>query len=121
MMIESGLEPALIEDLAGLLGGRLSTARIVREHHGKDTSFHPLCPPQAVAFPLDEDEVCRIVQTCVRHRTPIVPYGAGTSAEGHISALQGGVAVDMSRMNRILRVSSSDLDVTVEPADHREP
>jgi D-lactate dehydrogenase (cytochrome) len=114
MMIESRLEPALIEDLAGLLGDRLSTAQIVREHHGKDTSFHQLCPPQAVVFPEDEDEVCRIVQSCVLHGTPIIPYGAGTSTEGHISALHGGVAVDMSRMNRILRVSASDLDVTVE-------
>ena len=113
-MIETELGPGLVEDLSGLLGDRLSTARIVREHHGKDTSFHPLCPPQAVVFPENEDEVCRIVRACLRHRTPIIPYGAGTPTEGHISALKGGVAVDMSRMNRILRVSPSDLDVTVE-------
>ncbi len=114
MSSQAPLAPALLSELATLLGDRVSTAAIVREHHGKDTTFHPSHPPQAVVFPESSDEVCRIVKACTRHRTPIIPYGVGTSAEGHISALHGGVTVDMSRMNRILRISPEDLDVTVE-------
>jgi D-lactate dehydrogenase (cytochrome) len=108
------LSADLLGELSSLLGDRVSTAAAVREHHGKDITFHPLHAPQAVVFPRDNSEVCRIVRICARHRTPIIPFGTGTSAEGHICALHGGVTVDMSGMSRILRVSAADLDVTVE-------
>lgn len=105
---------AVIEELRGLLGDRLSTAAAVREQHGKDESFHAAIPPDAVAFAASAEEVSAIVRTCARHRTAIVPYGTGTSLEGHIAALRGGICIDLSGMNRVLKVSPEDLDCTVE-------
>lgn len=108
------LPTAFLGSLSELLGDRMTTSAVVCAHHGKDTSFIPAMPPQAVAFPLDTAEVQRIVGIAATHRVPIIPYGTGTSAEGHISAVRGGICVDMGRMNRILRVSPEDLDATVE-------
>jgi D-lactate dehydrogenase (cytochrome) len=104
----------LIAELRALLGDRFSTAAAVRDHHSRGESYLPPHPPDAVAFPETTEEVHDIVTACARHRTPMVPFGAGTSLEGHVAALQGGVCVDMSRMNRIRRVSPEDMDATVE-------
>lgn len=108
------LPSIFLDGLSELLGDRMTTSAAACAHHGKDASFMPAMPPQAVAYPLDTAEVQRIVGIAAAHRVPIIPYGTGTSAEGHISAVRGGVCVDMSRMNRILRVSADDLDATVE-------
>lgn len=106
-------EEALAE-LRALLGGRLSTAAAVREHHGKDESYHPILPPDAVAFAESTEEVSAVVKVCAKHRIPIIPFGTGTSLEGGVGALQGGVCIDVSGMRTILRVSTDDLDVTVQ-------
>ena len=75
----------------------------------------------AVAFPLTTDEVSAVVKIAARHRVPIVPFGAGSSLEGHVNAIHGGISVDLSRMNRILRVSVEDLDCQVEAGiTHRQ-
>jgi D-lactate dehydrogenase (cytochrome) len=108
------LATSLLDELRALLGDRVTTARGVREHHGKDESYLPYAAPDAVAFPRSTEEVRDIVDICRRHRTPMVPYGAGTSLEGHILAVEGGVTVDMSQMNRILKVNAEDLDATVQ-------
>jgi D-lactate dehydrogenase (cytochrome) len=108
------LDPQLASALKALLGERLSSARGVREHHGKDESYLPYATPGAVAYPESTEEVRDIVLLCRAHRTPVIPYGAGTSLEGHILAVHGGLCVDMSRMNRLLRVSVEDLDATVQ-------
>ena len=105
---------ATIASLHELLGERLSRAESVREQHGKDASYHPCVPPDAVAFPKSIEEVSEIVKLCARHKVPIIPFGAGTGMEGNVVALRGGVCIDMSRMNRILQVSAGDLDATVE-------
>jgi D-lactate dehydrogenase (cytochrome) len=97
-----------------LLGDRLSTATPVREQHGKDASHHPCVPPEAVAFAQSTGEVSEIVKICARHKVPIIPFGSGTGLEGHVAALSGGVCIDISRMNEILRVSIGDLDATVQ-------
>jgi len=106
-------EQALAE-LRTLLGDRLSTSGAVRDHHGKDESYHPVMPPDAVAFATSTEEVSAIVKVCARHRVPIVPFGTGTSLEGGVAALSGGVCIDVSGMKEILRVSPEDLDVTVQ-------
>ncbi|PWC54304.1 FAD-linked oxidase C-terminal domain-containing protein [Azospirillum sp. TSO22-1] len=106
-------EEALAE-LRALLGDRLSTSGPVREHHGKDESYHPVMPPDAVAFATSTEEVSAIVKVCARHRLPIIPFGTGTSLEGGVAALKGGVTIDVSGMKEILRVSPEDLDVTVQ-------
>ena len=105
---------AAIESLTHLLGDRLSTAATICERHGKDASYHPCVPPDAVAFAQSTEEVSEIVKVCARHKVPIIPFGAGTGIEGNVVALRGGVSIDLSQMNRILQVSTPDLDATVE-------
>jgi D-lactate dehydrogenase (cytochrome) len=115
----AAVEPA-IAALKALLGDRLSTARAVRDHHGKDESWHVPHAPDAVAFPLATEEVAEIVRICARHRTPVIPFGTGTSLEGHVVALSGGISVDLTRMNNVLRVNAADLDVTVQAGVRRK-
>jgi len=105
--------PAIAE-LSVLLDSRLSTAQAVREHHGKDLTYHAGAAPDAVAFPNSTEEVAAIVRICARHKTPIVPYGTGTSLEGHIAALHGGVCIDLGGMNAVLDVNGEDMDCRVQ-------
>ncbi len=108
------LDGRLLEKLKELLGERLSTSAAVRAQHGRDESYHPPEPPDAVAFAHSTEEVAAIVRLCAEHKTPVIPFGTGTSLEGHVAALFGGVSIDLSQMNRILRVNVGDLDATVE-------
>ncbi|PWC33592.1 FAD-linked oxidase C-terminal domain-containing protein [Azospirillum sp. TSO35-2] len=101
-------------ELSALLGDRFTTSLPVREHHGKDESYHTPCPPDGVAFATSTEEVSAIVRICARHKLPIIPFGTGTSLEGGIAALAGGITIDLSGMQQILRVSPEDLDVTVQ-------
>ncbi len=105
---------AAIAALATRFGERLSTAAAVREQHGRDESYHPPAPPDAVVFARSTEEVAEIVRLCAAHHVPVTPFGTGTSLEGHVAALDGGVCIDLSQMNRVLRVSTDDLDCTVE-------
>ncbi|MGH9315205.1 MAG: FAD-binding oxidoreductase, partial [Vicinamibacterales bacterium] len=105
---------ALVADLRALLSDRVSVAAAVRDHHSRGESYHKPHPPDAVVFPESTEEVAAVVSACARHGAPVVPFGAGTSLEGHVAALHGGVSIDMTRMNRIVRMSAEDLDVTVE-------
>jgi len=103
-----------LAELAALLGERFSTASAVRERHGQDESWHEPAPPDAVVFPESTDEIAAIVRICAHHRRPVIPYGVGTSLEGHVAALHGGICIDLSRMNRVLEVNAEDMDVRVE-------
>ena len=103
-----------VDELAALLGDRLSTSRAVCEHHATGETYHAPHPPDAVTFPETTEEVAEIVRICAAHGVPMVPYGVGTSVEGNVCALEGGVTLDMGRMNKVLRVSQEDLDVTVQ-------
>src|SRR6185369_3806869 len=82
----SEIDATLLEELRALLGDRVSTARAVREHHGKDESYFPYAPPDAVVYPESTEEVRDVVNICRRHRVPMIPFGVGTSLEGHILA-----------------------------------
>ena len=110
----SALSPVLLDELHQILGDRAVTSAAVRDHHSHDESYHPWHPPDAVVFPVTTDEVQALVAACARHGCPMIPFGAGTSLEGHVIPVRGGVTIDLSRMNRILRVSAEDLDATVE-------
>ncbi len=101
-------------ELSALLGDRFTTSLPVREHHGKDESYHTPCPPDGVAFANSTEEVSAIVKICAKHKLPVIPFGTGTSLEGGIAALAGGITIDLSGMQQILRVSPEDLDVTVQ-------
>src|SRR6516165_5759421 len=105
---------SLIVALSQLLGDRLSTKAAVCAQHGRDESYHPAHAPEAVAFARTADEVATIVRLCAQRKTPIVAFGTGTSLEGHVAAVEGGVCIDLSQMNQILRVNAADLDATVE-------
>jgi len=108
-------DQSVVAELKALLGAeRVSTSPAVREHHGKDESYFPYAPPDAVVFARTTEEVRDVVNICRRHRVPMIPYGVGTSLEGHILAVQGGVSIDLSQMNRVLAVHEQDLDAVVQ-------
>lgn len=107
-------KPAL-DELASLFGDRLKTSVAICEQFGKDESFHPSIPPNAVIQPENREEVQQIIRICNETLTPIVPHGAGTSLEGNIAALNGGICIDSSLMNNIVRVNHGDFDVVVQP------
>jgi D-lactate dehydrogenase (cytochrome) len=112
---------ALIRDLSELLGDRCTTNPTLLEHHGHGESWHTPGTPDVVVFPLSTDDVSAVVRAAARHGAPLVPFGAGSSLEGHVNPIHGGVSVDLSRMNRVLRVSAEDLDATVEAGvTHRQ-
>ncbi|MGH9174106.1 MAG: FAD-binding oxidoreductase [Vicinamibacterales bacterium] len=104
----------LIEQLRRLLGDRLSTSQSVCDHHSHGESWHQAAAPDAVAYPECNDEVSAIVAACARARVPVIAYGMGSSLEGHVNAVRGGVTIDLTRMTRVLQLSAEDLDVTVE-------
>jgi len=104
----------LTDALAARFGARFSIAEAVRLHHGKDESSHPPQPPDAVVYAETTEEVAGIVGLCHRYRTPVIAYGTGTSLEGHLLAVRGGVCIDLSAMNRILAIRAEDLDATVQ-------
>ncbi len=112
--------PALLEALRARFGERLSTSAAVREHHGRDESPFAPVPPDAVVFAESTQDVADAVSLCAAHGTPVIPYGVGSSIEGHLLAVQGGVSVDVSRMNRLLAVNADDLTVTVQPGVTRK-
>src|SRR5712672_1955109 len=107
-------DASMLVSLRQLLGDRLSTSPAVCAHHGKDESYHAPHAPDAVAFAHSTEEVAAIVKLCADHQTPVIAFGAGTSLEGQVAALAGGLCIDMSQMNRILRVNAADLDASVE-------
>ena len=107
-------DPTVVAELKALLGERVSTSGAVREHHGKDESYFPYAPPDVVVFAESTDEVRDVVDICRRHRVPMIPFGVGTSLEGHILAVEGGVSIDLSRMNKVLAVHEADLDAVVQ-------
>jgi D-lactate dehydrogenase (cytochrome) len=101
-------------ELKQLLGSRANDTVAVREHHSHGESYHTPAPPDIVCFPQTTDEVAAIVTIAAAHRLAIVPFGAGTSLEGHVNAIRGGVTIDLREMNTVSRVSVEDLDATVE-------
>ncbi|MCH9674196.1 MAG: FAD-binding protein [Gammaproteobacteria bacterium] len=109
-----------IDIVRQLLGERLSTSLALREQHGRDESYHDALPPDAVAFVESTEEVVEIVKVCARYNVPIIPYGTGTSLEGHVCALEGGICLDMSRMDAVLEVNPEDMDCTVQPGVTRK-
>ncbi len=103
------LPPEVVDGLRALFGDRLSLAQAVRDHHGRDESPFPMTPPDAVVFAHTTDEVSGAVAACARHRVPIIPYGVGSSLEGHLLAIHGGVSIDLSQMNQVLKIDADDL------------
>jgi hypothetical protein len=120
VMAETSLKDPVIEQLRALLGERLSTSAAVREQHGHDESYHPTHAPDAVAFVQSTQEVAEIVRICAAHKRPVIPFGTGTSLEGHVAALHGGISIDVTQMNQVLEVNEADLDCRVQPGVTRK-
>lgn len=114
------LPPALLDALRAAFGERVSTSEAVRAHHGRDESpFDPQLP-DVVVFAHCADDVRQVVSLCAPYSVPLIPYGAGSSLEGHLLAVRGGVSLDVSEMNRVLSINAEDLTVTVEPGITRK-
>ncbi len=104
----------VVGELREFLGERVSTAPAILDQHGRDESYHAGHSPDVVVFCETTEEVARTVSLCARDRIPVIPFGTGTSLEGHVAALEGGVCIDLSRMDRVVSVNPEDLDCTVE-------
>jgi D-lactate dehydrogenase (cytochrome) len=111
---------AVLEALAARFGNRLVTSQAVREQHGNTTTWIANEPPDAVVFPQTAADVQEIVRICAAQRVPVIPFGTGTSLEGHINAPLGGVSIDFRDMNQVLAVHAADLDCVVEPGITRK-
>jgi D-lactate dehydrogenase (cytochrome) len=109
-----------LASLRALLGDRLSTSTAVREHHGRDESIFSLMPPDAVAFVRNTEEVIATVKLCRQYRVPIVPYGAGSSLEGHTLAVRGGLTLNLQQMDQVLAIHDQDQTATVQPGVTRK-
>ena len=105
---------AATDELKQLLGSRANDSAAIRDHHSRGESYHVPAAPDVVCFPHSNDEVAAIVRISARHGIPVIPFGAGTSLEGHVNAIHGGITIDLREMNKILRTSVEDLDTTVE-------
>ena len=108
------LPVALFDALKTRFGHRLSLGESTRLQHGRDESVHPPQPPAAVVMAESNEEVVEVLRLCQMHRTPVIPYGVGSSVEGHVLAPQGGISLDLSGMNRILAIHAEDGDATVQ-------
>ena len=117
---EYGWSGPAIAELITRFGDRVSLSDAVRERFGKDESFHPSLPPDAVVTPHSTEEVSEIVSICARYHVPVIPYGTGTALEGHVGALHGGVCINMLEMNQVIEVHAEDLDVVVQPGITRK-
>ncbi|TAH52362.1 MAG: FAD-binding protein [Betaproteobacteria bacterium] len=114
------LPKAFVGALSERFGPRFSLAQAVRAHHGHDESHFPDALPDAVVFARDADEVVFIVGACRAHGVPIIPFGVGSSLEGHILAVRGGITVDLSEMNQVLAIHAEDMDAVVQPGVTRK-
>ncbi len=114
MALAPAVLQSLVADLRAALGDRLSTAAAVRGHHSHGESWHAAAEPDAVVFPETTEEVSAAVRICAAHGAPIIAFGIGSSLEGHVNAIHGGVSIDLTRMTRVLRLSADDMDVTVQ-------
>lgn len=109
-----------IDALTSFLGDRLNLSKSDLEAHGASETHFAAAPPDAVAYPVNTNEVSQIVKTCAAHDCPVIPYGVGTALEGHTLAVRGGVTIDMSQMAAVLAVNGEDMDVVVQPGLTRE-
>jgi D-lactate dehydrogenase (cytochrome) len=120
-VLPAPVREALVADLRALIGDRATTNATQLEHHSHGESWHDHAPPDVVVFPTSSDEVSAVMKAAARHRAPVIPFGIGSSLEGHVNAFSGGMSIDFSRMNRVLQVNADDLDATVEAGvTHRQ-
>jgi D-lactate dehydrogenase (cytochrome) len=111
---------AAVRELTARFGNRVVTSRAVREQHANTVTWIENQPPDAVVFPQSTEEVQDIVRICAARRVPVIPFGTGTSLEGHVNAPFGGVSIDVRDMNKVLAVHAEDLDCVIQPGITRK-
>jgi D-lactate dehydrogenase (cytochrome) len=119
-VVQREVPAALIAALQAQFGDRFSTAMAVREQHGRDESSFQVPPPAGVVFAESTADVAAAVALANQHHVPVIPFGVGSSLEGHLLAVQGGISLDVSRMNKVLSINAEDLTVTVQPGVTRK-
>jgi len=117
---QRAVPPAMLDALKARFGANLSTALVVREQHGRDESSFSVPPPSAVVFAESTADVAAAVALASEHSVPVIPFGVGSSLEGHLLAVQGGISIDVSRMNKVISINADDLTVTVQPGVTRK-
>lgn len=113
------LSPSQIEHLKTLVSGSVSTNETILDQHGRDESAIPPVRPSAVVMPHSTEEVSKVLKYCNAEKIPVVAFGAGSSLEGHVLPLFGGISLDLTEMNKIIEIKTDDLVVRVEPGVHR--
>src|SRR5690606_14859857 len=114
------IPPGFMEALQQRFGAAFSVSEAVRSHHGRDESPYPPMLPDGVVHAQSIDDIAWVAAHCHRHKVPLIPFGAGSSLEGHVLAVQGGISLDLSGMDRILAVDAEDLCVTVQAGVRRK-
>jgi D-lactate dehydrogenase (cytochrome) len=117
---QRAIPDGFLEALQTRFGAQCSTALVVREQHGRDESVYQVPPPAAVVFAQNTQDVADAVKIAAQHRMPVIPFGVGSSLEGHLLAVEGGISIDVSRMNSVLAINAEDLTVTVQPGVTRK-
>ncbi len=117
---QRAIAPAFLDQLQARFGAQCSTAMVVREQHGRDESAMQAPPPVAVVFAESTEDVAAAVQLAAQYHAPVIPFGVGSSLEGHLLAVQGGISLDVSRMNQVLSIHADDLTVTLQPGVTRK-
>ena len=116
--------PAAVERVKSALtarfGNKVSTAEAVRRQHANTTTWLTNEPPDAVVYASSTEDVQAVVRICAEHRMPVIPFGTGTSLEGHVNAPLGGVSIDLMEMDKVLTVHAEDLDCVIEPGVTRK-
>lgn len=108
------LPDLFLDALKQILGNQVSTAQAVREHHGRDESMYDICLPDAVVFARSTEDVVKVVKLCNEYQVPVIPFGVGSSIEGHVLPFAGGVTIDLSEMNQVIAINPEDLTATVQ-------
>lgn len=114
-LLPRAISPDFLAALTARFGTQCSTAQAVREQHGRDEGAIQAPPPAAVVYAHSTQDVADCVKLAAQYHVPVIPYGAGSSLEGHLLAVQGGISLDVSRMNQVLRINAEDMTVTVQP------
>lgn len=114
------LPNAFVASLVDLMGDRFSVSQSIRDHHGRDESPYPPLAPEGVVFAQSNEEVASVVSLCNQYKVPLIPFGAGSSLEGHLLPIHGGISLDLSGMNQVLNISPDDFLVTVQAGVRRK-
>ncbi|GFO30436.1 lactate dehydrogenase d [Plakobranchus ocellatus] len=119
--VQPKVDSSFVGALKSVVGDtNVSTADAIREQHGHDESHHAVSMPDVVVFAESVDHVSKVSMLCNDNKVPLIPFGSGTGLEGGVNALQGGVCLDLSKIDQIVKVNADDFDCVVQPGVMRQ-